>query len=163
MFKHLLVTLDGSQEAETVIPPALDMARAMGAQVTLLRVVDALNSDWTERGTPGKGQDRSPFVDQAHTYLDCVSSQIQVSQLSPSGHSFPEGSVTPHTLVRQGTPARQILQAAKDVEADAIAMVTHSRQGINRLMFGSVAEEVLHESKLPVLLIRTTARTPTGR
>jgi nucleotide-binding universal stress UspA family protein len=62
--------------------------------------------------------------------------------------------VSPKVMVRQGQPAPQILQAAKDVDADAIAMATHSRRGFNRLMFGSVAERVLHESSLPILLIR---------
>ena len=50
MFKHLLVTLDGSQRAESVIPHAIDIAKTMGDELTLLRVVDAANSDWSERG-----------------------------------------------------------------------------------------------------------------
>ena len=155
MFKHLLVTLDGSPEAEKVVPHAIDMARAMSASVTLLMVVDAIDSDWTERGTLGKGHVASALVEQARTYLERVSSQIEVGQLSPLGLPNAAGSITPCTVVRQGVPARQILRTAKEVEADAIAMVTHSRQGINRLMLGSVAEEVLHASGLPVLLIRT--------
>jgi nucleotide-binding universal stress UspA family protein len=83
------------------------------------------------------------FTEQAQTYLERVAGQIR------------ESGVTTHALVKQGQPAKQIVAAAREVQADAIAMATHSRRGINRLMFGSVAEEVLHESSLPVLLIRS--------
>ena len=57
-------------------------------------------------------------------------------------------------MVKQGAPAKQIVATAKESDADAITMATHSRRGFNRLMFGSVAEEVLHESQLPILLVR---------
>lgn len=57
-------------------------------------------------------------------------------------------------MVKQGAPAKQIVGTAREVEADAIVMATHSRRGLNRLMFGSVAEAVLHESHLPILLVR---------
>lgn len=146
MFKHLLVTLDGSPRAESVIPHAIDIAKSMGAEITLLRIVDAANSDWSERGAIGKGQAstsiKSTYVDQATAYLDRIAEQLR------------HGGITAHPIVKQGAPAKQIVATAKEAEADAIVMATHSRRGINRLMFGSVAEEVLHESQLPILLVR---------
>lgn len=145
MFKHLLVTLDGSPRAEAVIPHAIDIAKTMGARVTLVRVVDAANSDWSERGAVGKGpvstSIRSPYVDQATAYLDRVAEQLRTV------------GVTAHTVVKHGHPAKQIVAVAKESDADAITMATRSRRGINKLMFGSVAEEVLHESQLPILII----------
>jgi nucleotide-binding universal stress UspA family protein len=129
------------------MPHALDVARSMKAEVTLLRVIDAVNADWSERGAMGKGHAestiRSLFAEQAQAYLERISSQIRSS------------GVTVRTVVKQGQAARQIVNTARDVDADAIAMATHSRRGINRLMFGSVAEEVLHLSSLPVLLVRS--------
>ncbi len=146
MFKHLLVTLDGSPRAECVVPHATDMARSMQAEVTLLRIVDAVNSDWSERGALGKNNSSaavpSLFFDQAQAYLERVAAGMR------------RDGVTVHTVVKSGAPAKQIVSAAKDVDADAIAMSTHSRRGMSRLMFGSVAEEVLHESSLPILLVR---------
>lgn len=147
MFKHLLVTLDGTPRSEIVIPHAIDIARSMNAEVTLLRVIDTSASDWGERGAIGKNPSdsviRSAFVDQAASYLDRIAAQLRTS------------GITGHTAVKEGQAAKQIVAAAKEADADAIAMATHSRRGINRLMFGSVAEEVLHESNLPILLIRT--------
>ena len=147
MYKHVLVTLDGTARSEAVVPHALDVAKSMSADVTLLRVVDAVAAEWSERGAIGKSQAettiRSLFADQAQTYLERVASQMA------------REGIRVHTLVKQGPPARQIINAARDIEADAIAMSTHSRRGINRLMFGSVAEQVLHETSLPVILVRS--------
>jgi nucleotide-binding universal stress UspA family protein len=147
MYKHLLVTLDGTPRSEAVVPHALDVAKTMRAEITLLRVVDAVAAEWSERGAMGKTQAestiRSLFADQAQAYLERVAQQIA------------RNDVRVHTLVKQGPPARQIINAAKELEVDAIAMSTHSRRGINRLMFGSVAEQVLHETNLPVLLVRS--------
>jgi len=146
MYRHILITLDGSARSEAVLPHATGVAQATGAELTLLRVVDAVNTDWSERGALGKGTidttTQSLFEEHAQEYLDRVAAQIRGAGL------------TVRTLVRQGAPARQIVDAAQEVGADAIAMATHSRRGVSRLMFGSVAEEVLHLSSLPTLIVR---------
>ena len=147
MFRHLLVTLDGSPRGESVIPYVSDIARAMGSELTLLRVVESASADWSERGAIGKASAdatiRSLFAEQAESYLERVSVQLAAAGAKVRG------------VVRQGQPARQIVAVARELEVDAIAMSTHSRRGINRLMFGSVAEQVLHETSLPVLLVRS--------
>lgn len=146
MFKHVLVTLDGSPRSETVIPHASAIAQSMSAELTLVRIVDAVSSDWSERGALGKSNATTPgsslFFDQAQAYLERVAALVRAD------------GVTVHTIVKQGAPAKQIVAAAKEVDADAIAMATHSRRGVSRLMFGSVAEEVLRETLLPILLVR---------
>lgn len=146
MFKHILVTVDGTPQAEAVIPHALDVARAMGAQITILRVVEPVNSDWSERGAVGKGHGESSahsaFTEHAESYLLRLAASIDGAGVKVT------------TVVKQGQPARQIVATADETDADAIAMATHSRRGLNRLMFGSVAEVVLHESNLPVILVR---------
>lgn len=147
MYKHILVTLDGTSEGEAVMPHALDVARAMEATLTLLRVVEPPHAEWSERGALGKAQAESiataRLADQAEAYLEKI-----VSEARRMG-------VDAHTLVRQGPAARQIVAVARELDADAIAMSTHSRRGLNRLMFGSVAEAVLHETSIPVVLVRS--------
>ena len=56
--------------------------------------------------------------------------------------------------VQRGRPAEQILAAARASHADLIAMATHGRTGLGRLLFGSVAEEVLRHAPVPVFMIR---------
>ncbi len=145
MFKHLLVTLDGTPRGESVIPHAADLARAMGAEITLLRVVESAGSDWNERGAIGRGSADttipSQIAERARTYLERIASHLS------------ERGVRANAIVRQGHPARQIISVAKELDVDAIAMATHPRRGLNRLMSGSIAEQVLHESSLPLLLV----------
>jgi nucleotide-binding universal stress UspA family protein len=146
MFKHLLVTLDGSGRSEVVIPHAIDIAKSMDAQITLLRIVDAAASDWSERGAIGKGHLETTagtlMATHAQEYLDRVAAQIR------------QRGVKVDTMVQEGAAAKAIISAARDLDADGITMATHSRRGINRLMFGSVTEAVLHEASIPVLLVR---------
>ncbi len=145
MFTHLLVTLDGSARAEAVLSHSEAIASSMNAELTLLRIVDAVSADWGERGALGPSQieaaSRNALVEQARAYLERVAVPMR------------QRGVIANVLVRQGTAAKQIVAAARDIEADAIAMATHSRRGLNRLVFGSVAEEVLHAAHVPVLLV----------
>jgi nucleotide-binding universal stress UspA family protein len=60
------------------------------------------------------------------------------------------------TTVRQGEPVEQILAAARDAEADLIAMTTHGRSGLSRLLFGSIAAAVLSRAEIPVFMMRQT-------
>lgn len=147
MYKRILVTLDGSASSEAVIPHAVGVATMTRSEITLLRVVDPNGPDWGERGSIGRAPSgavsNSLPVEQAQAYLDKIAAQLHRSEIAV------------HIEIRQGQPAKQIVAAARELEADVIAMATHSRRGINRLMFGSVAEAVLHESSLPVLLVRS--------
>lgn len=59
------------------------------------------------------------------------------------------------TQVIMGTPSRRILDYANNNEIDLIVMGSHGRKGVNRAIFGSVAEKVLKNSKIPVLVVNT--------
>jgi nucleotide-binding universal stress UspA family protein len=58
--------------------------------------------------------------------------------------------------VRRGNPAEEIVAAARESGADLIAMSTHGRGGLGRLVFGSVAQAVLRHVDMPVFLMRAT-------
>ena len=62
------------------------------------------------------------------------------------------------TDVRYGEPVAEIVAAARETEAGLIAMTTHGRSGFGRLLFGSVAEAVLRQAEIPVLMMRLTER-----
>jgi nucleotide-binding universal stress UspA family protein len=61
---------------------------------------------------------------------------------------------------RVGRPDTEILAAARSAGADLIAMSTHGRSGVRRLLFGSVAEQVLRQADVPVFLIREHGAIP---
>ena len=68
--------------------------------------------------------------------------------------------------IRRGRPADEILAAAQEGGVDLIAMATHGRTGLGRLLFGSVAEAVLRRAPVPVFMIRephTVEAAPAAR
>jgi nucleotide-binding universal stress UspA family protein len=149
MFRRLLVTLDGSRGAEAVIPYAVELASRTSANLTLLRVVNTTVANQvkpSERGAIGRPHSfeaaREQFEREALEYLEKQSQKVR------------HFGVDVDVLVRSGDPSVEILAAAREAVADTIAMATHSRRGIDRLMMGSVAERVVHGSNVPVLLLR---------
>jgi nucleotide-binding universal stress UspA family protein len=76
--------------------------------------------------------------------------------LEPLVASLKAKGVRAGARVRIGDPATEIVAAAKEINADLIAMTTHGRTGLGRLLFGSVAEAVLRGSPIPVFLLRTS-------
>ncbi|HKZ05130.1 MAG TPA: universal stress protein [Methylomirabilota bacterium] len=77
------------------------------------------------------------------------------------GHSTRPG-VNVTYAVRHGRPADEILAATREGNADLIAMATHGRTGLSRVLFGSVAEAVLRNASVPVFLIRQPQPGPPG-
>lgn len=126
MYKRVMVTLDGSDLAQTALPHALDLCRALGATLVLLHVRD------TRQGSPEASRRFLDFTRRQHANED----------------------VTIETLVREGSIAEAIVRAAEEEQIDVIAMATHGRSGIKRAVYGSVAEQVLRSSTKPVLLVR---------
>lgn len=126
MFAHLLVALDGTDEAAVALPPALALARTTGARLTLVR---AIPSD-------GTAEDEA----QAHSYLNRVAAGLVPTHAS--------------TVVARGETAGAILAAGVEGGADLIVMATHGRGGVRRAVLGSLSEAVIAGTRVPVLVVR---------
>jgi nucleotide-binding universal stress UspA family protein len=140
MYTRLLVALDGTPESEVALSPARTLAAALGAQLSLLRVVPA---DRT-----GISVVSSPELDRAYEYLEAVADTLRGSGAAVE--------VDVEVVVAQGSPAEAILAEADRRGANLIVLATHGRNGIDKLVIGSVSERVVQRSKLPVLLLRPT-------
>ena len=148
MYRKILVPLDGSKVAEGVLPHARALAYSEGAELILLTVganpvMDYAFSD------PGIAQ---LAIDEQEERSKKYISEIE-SQLKASGFRI-------STLLRVGAVVDVILGVAEVMQVDIIAMSTHGRTGPARWLLGSVAERVVQNSKVPVLLIR--AKPDTG-
>lgn len=147
-FDRVLVPLDGSTFAEHALDVGLQAIAPAGQPLTLhlLRVVESpvvrvpgpdvpldygLVAEYTDA-----------MKDEATTYLASMTEKLRAS------------AATVTSEVRHGRISDEIIAAAAEQRSDLIVMSTHGRGGISRLFFGSVAEKVLHESPLPLLLIR---------
>jgi nucleotide-binding universal stress UspA family protein len=92
---------------------------------------------------------RTVFVDNTEGL-----SQEADSYLRTIADRFSTRGLRALTAVRVGDPATEILAGAHECEADVIAMTTHGRSALGRLLFGSVAEAVLRRANIPVFIVR---------
>jgi len=152
--RRVLVPLDGSPLAEEILGPATSLAKLMKAEVVLMRIVPpALSSNYP---TPSEGI--KPFGEallkqlenqeaaarrEAGVYLEGVARRLRS-----------EGLTVATRVASNDRPAAAILEQAQVDATDLIALETHGRHGITRLFLGSVADKVLREASVPMLVQR---------
>ena len=144
MYKCALVPLDGSPVAEAIIPFILEIAGPLDMAVRLLRVVEPVRPMVVEGAGPLIVDDPVARKREAEEYLAPIAAELR------------DRGVDAAWEVRHGAAAAVIVDAAKSRGADLIAMSTHGRSGLGRLLFGSVAEQVLRHADVPVFLMRQT-------
>ncbi|MGH7279552.1 MAG: universal stress protein [Candidatus Rokuibacteriota bacterium] len=150
--RRMLVPLDGSPVAETIIPFVSRIARPLGLEIVLLRAVPAVPPQVVEGGARHMVIDNTDRLRQeADDYL-----RATADGLSTNGFRV-------LTAVRVGDAATEIVAGARECQVDVIAMTTHGRTGLGRLLFGSVAEAVLRRAHVPVLTMRATEAERTAQ
>jgi nucleotide-binding universal stress UspA family protein len=137
-FATVLIPLDGSPLAEAVLEPALDLAGLMEARCHLLRVVDggASGAAWVESALRAKR-------DEATAYLEDAAARVRARGLPVATQ-----------VVVASRPAEAILEAVGALDGCLLALATHGRGGVRRLLLGSVADEVVRGATGPVLVYR---------
>ncbi len=139
MFHRIVVPLDQTDFAATALPTACALAARIGATLALLTVLTPQLSEVATVTSTDK--DRQ----EARHRLQGVA--------RATAHDCTPPMPMPIIAVRDGVPAGEILSYAEEIEADLICMATHGRAGLKRVIVGSVAERVLHDAPVPVLLI----------
>lgn len=154
--EHMLIPLDGTPLAEEILEPALTLGKAMKSDFTLLRVVTpvypvtlpaepaifgSVATDVMERVEKMHVELRK----EATEYLDKIAERLRRDDLK----------VQTRVIVEE-QPGVAILDAGK-APIDMIAIETHGRGGLSRLLLGSVADKVIRGSKLPILVHRPAA------
>jgi len=150
MFKRLLVPLDGSQLAESVLQAVKRLAVILDSSITLLHVI--------EKRPPSSihGDTHLRDPNEAQAYLAGIERQLKGSNLRVDVHV--------HT-VPQGDVPKCIAEHACELEQDLIVLCRHGAGGVRRFVFGSNAEQVLSHGTTPVLLIQSSEEgqaMPTG-
>jgi nucleotide-binding universal stress UspA family protein len=142
----ILVALDGSREAETALPKAVELVKQNeGAKVVLARAVDP-----TTLGGVGAKEARLAAINKAAEYLGDVAAQLREKGVRPVVRS-----------VWYAAAGLAIAGVARDVKADFIVMAAYGRDGAGRLVPGAIAESVLNRTRIPILLV-PAAGTPAG-
>jgi nucleotide-binding universal stress UspA family protein len=153
----MLIPLDGTQLAEQILGPALALGQAMKADYTLLRVVTPIYpvTTPTEPAIFGSvAADITERIEQIHTdlkrdagaYLDKLGDIVRLGT---------KGAAVQTRVAVDAQPGVAILDNAKP-PIDMIAIETHGRGGLSRLLMGSVADKVIRGSRLPILVHKPT-------
>jgi nucleotide-binding universal stress UspA family protein len=152
MFETVIVPLDGSELAEAAIVPAREIAEKFGSQLLLLRAIEPMSHLIATQPpslleSPASAEANVELIeqvvhaerDEATKYLDEVQARI--------------GGRTEYAVV-EGQPGDAIAEVAQERGAGLVVMSSHGRGGLGRVIFGSVADTVLRNSHIPVMLIR---------
>jgi len=141
--KRMLIPLDGSRLSEAVLEPAAVLARQLGAAITLLRVDQPPEGPVsTEHGVMVRSIDQEVdrMVFETEQYMAPLVRKLQALGIQANA-----------TEEIGCEPASHILDLATRADADLIVMATHGRSGLDRLRHGSVTEQVLRHSHVPLL------------
>lgn len=142
MIRHILVPLDGSALAESVLPAVAALAADFQARVTLFHVI--------ERGAPDTvhGQSHLTEAEAAQAYLEAVARRPL----------FQDREVDVHVHRSQAeNVAASVVDHAQEFGADLIILATHGPRGLRRFFLGRVALRAVQRGTTPVLLINPTA------
>jgi nucleotide-binding universal stress UspA family protein len=147
MFKKILVPLDGSSWSEAVLPQVRALAREQQAEVDLLRVSTAALHVYSE----------VPF-----NYAELIERDIADCKryVEAIAEDLRKDGLTVATSVVDGYVAEAILDFADQNKVDLIAMSTHGRSGVRRMLLGSTADRVVHGAHMPILLVRPEDAKP---
>jgi nucleotide-binding universal stress UspA family protein len=144
MLHRIVVGLDGSPLAESILPYVSTLAKGLHADITLLLVNELPDELDIREHQPVLEQVVQRSEEQAKSYLQKIAQQLGREGLRVQ------------TAVATGDAATEIITCAQRDSAGLIALATHGRSGMQRWLYGSIAERVVRTSRTPVLLVRPT-------
>ena len=148
MLQHVLIGLDGSPLAESIFPYVSALTKKLNTDVILLHVVPL---------TPSLQEG------EFHRFLGPLLQQEEIQAydyLERTAQRLVEAGLKVQCRVAIGDAAAEILHTAQQENVGLLALATHGRSGLQRWLYGSVAEEVLHTTHMPLLLVRPTEEQP---
>ncbi|HJS54253.1 MAG TPA: universal stress protein [Chitinophagaceae bacterium] len=149
--KKILIALDYNPSAQKIAETGHNLAKAMKARTILLHV--------TSDATYYSSLNYSPIM--GYGGFNNVVETDNAKELKKAAQDFLDKSKQHlrdekiQTVVKNGVIGETILKTATDLKVDIIVMGTHSRRGLEKILVGSVAENVLHHSSIPLLIIPT--------
>ncbi len=144
-YKHILAALDESPISYAAAEHARDIAKVFGSKVTLISVIAV---------DPFSGVDFYKVAPAVTDYF-MKAEQNALDRLNDLKHSFEREGVALDIRILHGlSPSEGIVQASQELPIDLIVMGSHGRKGLQKLFLGSVAQNVLGASEIPVLIVK---------
>lgn len=147
----VLIALDYNQSAQKVAELGFALAHTMGAEITLLHVIsDPIYYSSVENspitGFPG-------YMEVGPIQFDSIEGLKKASFHFLDKLKQHLGDHSIQTMVKEGDTAETILIAAKELHADLIVLGSHSMKWLEEIIMGSITEEVLQHSKIPLFIV----------
>lgn len=147
MYKNILVATDGSKLSEKAVTHAIDLAKAVGAKMTIFYAAPDYPLPAYADGVVYEPVSRKEYAKlaaaDAEKILDAAAAKAATAGVA---------TATAYTIA--AAPWEAILAGAKKHKCDAIVMASHGRRGMSALLLGSETQKVLTHSKLPVIVVR---------
>ena len=144
-YKHLLVPVDESPMSYAAAEQALSLAKDLNCSVTIMSVIAV---------DPFVGVDFYKVAPAITDYFMQAEQNAQ-NRLAEIQQSFSREGISVDTKIIRGVAASEgIVQIANEIGADLIIMGSHGRTGVKKMMLGSVAQNVLTQSPVPVLIVK---------
>ncbi len=148
MYRRILVPLDGSKRAESILPYVEELARVHGSTIIFIQVIEPV----TAMVTP---YDMAAYVDNGLTESCIRDAETYLTSLK---NEYGQKNLRARYRVEQGPIVRTVIEVARDEDADVIAMASHGRSGLARVFYGSVAAGILQQADRPLLLVRACGK-----
>ena len=142
MYARILVPLEHSDYDEAILAHVCELARILSSSVVLIHVADG----WAARNQEGLALRESAEMRDDLEYIEARRNDLEAA------------GIVAEAVLAGGDPGSEIAAAAERERCDLVAMSTHGHKGVQDLLRGSVANEVRHRTKIPVLMVRGAPR-----
>jgi nucleotide-binding universal stress UspA family protein len=139
--RRILVPVDFTETSDRALEYAVELARRFDAAITIMHAYQIPAYGFPDTAIIASAELAAQISTAAQTRLDTL----------VDGHKTSGVSMT--AILRDGVAWEEIQSVAEEVQADLITIGTHGRRGLARALLGSVAENVIRTSNLPVLVI----------
>ena len=144
-YQHLLVAIDDSPISYAAVEHAASLAQDLNAKITLMSVVAV---------DPFVGVDFYKVAPAVTDYFMQAESTAQNRLEEIKSNLYRQGLQVNSKVIRGMPPSEGIIHVADEVGADLIVMGSHGRKGFQRMVLGSVAQNVLAAAPIPVLIVK---------
>ncbi len=149
--KKILIALDYDPPAQKIAETGYALAKAMTAKVVLVHILSEATYYFSPEYSAVMGFEGFNTLSMAPSVNSAELKKAGQDYLDKSKRHLGDDNI--QTIIKEGDFASGIVETAKEVNADIIVLGSHGRRGFNKILMGSVAEQVLHKSTIPLFII----------
>lgn len=148
MYQDVLIATDGSELANKAVRSGLELAKILNANVTLVTVTET----WPVADMAAQAE--MGVKDPVGAYEVLAEKGARSTLAAAAAIATEVGVGCEQVHVKDQHPVSGIIETAKNKGADLIVIASHGRRGLSKMLLGSIANEIVTRSSVPVLIVR---------